>query len=50
MEHCSPSESNNEKKKKDKTKTYVPLGSKSAQAVINSPKWWDPRMEESLVR
>ena len=30
--------------------TYVPLGSKSAQAVMNSPRWWEPRMEESRVR
>ena len=28
--------------------TYVPLGSKSAHAVMNSPRWCDPRMEESL--
>ena len=28
---------------------YVPLGSKSAQAVMNSPRWCEPRMEESLM-
>ena len=30
--------------------TYDPLGSNSAQAVMNSPRWWEPRIEESLVR
>ena len=28
---------------------YVPLGSKSAQAVMNSPRWCEPRIEESLM-
>ena len=30
--------------------TYTPLGSNSAQEVMNSPRWWEPRMEESRVR
>ena len=33
-----------------KKKTYVPLGSKSAHAVMNSPRWWEPRILESLAR
>ena len=28
---------------------YTPLGSISAQDVINSPRWWEPRMDESLL-
>ena len=28
---------------------YTPLGSMSAQDVMNSPRWWEPRMEESLL-
>ena len=28
--------------------TYTPLGSMSAQDVMNSPRWWEPRMDESL--
>ena len=30
--------------------THTPLGSNSAQDVMNSPRWWEPRMEESRVR
>ena len=33
-----------------KKRTYDPLGSKSAQAVMNSPRWWEPRILESLVK
>ena len=28
---------------------YTPLGSISAHEVMNSPRWWEPRMEESLL-
>ena len=30
--------------------TYVPLASKSDQVEINSPRWCDPNIDESLVR
>ena len=29
-------------------RTYTPLGSISAQEVMNSPRWCEPRIEESL--
>ena len=30
--------------------TYSPRGSYSHQTVMNSLRWWEPRMDESLVR
>ena len=32
-----------------KKRTYTPLGSISAQEVMNSPRWCEPRIEESLA-
>ena len=41
--------SNSKMKAEKMVAAYVPLGSKSAQAVMNSPRWCEPRMEESLM-
>lgn len=35
---------------RNKSFTYVALGSYSAHILTNSSKWWAPKMDESLVK